>query len=347
TEQSPDPIEQEHACLHFAIQDTGEGIAATDLDRIFEAFEQTSSGKKLVEGTGLGLTLSRKFVELMGGALSVSSTIGKGSTFAFNLPVKLTLPPEERSLSDHHSLITGLAPNQPHYRILVVDDQLENRELLAKLLEPIGFLVELATNGAEAIDQWQQWHPDLFLMDIRMPVLDGLKATLQIRETEQSSHCHLASQQPDEDNQPVHLTCPASSKHHTPIIALSASVFHDDRDRAFAYGCNEFLKKPFQATDLLDTIARTLNLNYTYTEENSNSHLNLGSELPTSALNGLPPAWIEHLHQAATSGDDAQILNLIHQLPPKHALLIEKLGTLARQFEFDRILTLLENCSLL
>ncbi|HBE50092.1 MAG TPA: histidine kinase, partial [Cyanobacteria bacterium UBA11369] len=166
--------------LQFVVADTGVGIAAEEFDTIFDAFVQAQAGKQSAGGTGLGLTISRKLLKLMGGEISVSSTQGKGSTFTFTLPVSPTsainITPEQ---SDRFPI--GLAPGQPHHRILVVDDAAENRLLLVKLLKLLDFEVLEATNGQEAVQVWQQWQPDLIWMDIRMPVLDGYEATKQIR----------------------------------------------------------------------------------------------------------------------------------------------------------------------
>lgn len=302
--------------LHFEVEDTGAGIAEADIDRIFAAFEQTSSGKKLTEGTGLGLTLSQKFVSLMGGRISARSTLDVGSTFEFDILVQLVDKAETPTSLPERPVI-GLAPDQPAYRILVVDDQPENRELLVKLLEPIGFSVQVATNGAEAIDHWKQWYPDLILMDIRMPVMDGLQATAEIRQQEQSL-----------------------PEAHTQIVALSASVFHQDRDRALSADCDGFLKKPFRTNDLFDKIAAHLNLTYLYAEVESPLPAQDDEAQLLLAIQTLSPDWVEKLCQSTQSGDDSEILRLVEQLPDSQHLLAKKLRYLAERFEFDRILAL-------
>ncbi|MDX2215180.1 MAG: PAS domain-containing protein [Oculatellaceae cyanobacterium bins.114] len=307
-----------HCSLRFEIQDTGVGIAANDIDRIFEAFEQTSSGKKLTEGTGLGLTLSRKFVELMGGSISVSSVLNQGSTFGFDIVVEVgdTLQ-EQPTQSDR--LVIGLSQHRDTYRILAVDDQPENRELLVKLLEPIGFLVKTAANGEEAIALWQDWHPHLILMDIRMPVLNGMEATEHIRLQEQT----------------------ANHSSHTQIIALSASVFQADRDRALTLGCDGFLKKPFRSNELLDKLAHYLDLHYIYADQDSPEISTQPFNFAT-AFKTVPPSWVEQLHQVTSTGDDVAIMNLLSQLSNNHSQLTTELSHLAQRFEFDRILSILE-----
>lgn len=305
--------------LHFEVQDTGMGIAAADIDRIFAAFEQTSSGKKLTEGTGLGLTLSQKFVNLMEGKISVNSTPGLGSTFEFDILVRLGESPVAQSRVLERPVI-GLAPHQPSYRILVVDDQPENRDLLVQLLEPVGFSVQVAAHGEEAITLWQKWQPHLILMDIRMPIMNGIQATAHIRQQEQS--CTLSSP-------------------HTQIIALSASVFHQDRLRALSAACDGFLKKPFRVNELFEKLATHLQLTYIYADVEPLPLQETDETEFASTRQLLPSGQVEHLCQAAESGDDVAIFQLLDQLPDEHHAFVVKLRHLAQRYEFDRILSLL------
>ncbi|ODG98079.1 histidine kinase [Nostoc sp. KVJ20] len=166
--------------LIFEVQDTGCGITPQEIDLLFEAFEQTEIGKKSQQGTGLGLAISRKYVQLMGGDITVSSLPGIGSTFAFDIQIALTCP---REIPTNHikSRILALASTEKAYRILVVDDSQESRLLLLKILTSLGFEVKEATNGSEAIANWESWQPHLIFMDMRMPVMDGYEATRMIK----------------------------------------------------------------------------------------------------------------------------------------------------------------------
>ena len=137
--------------LHFRVRDPGVGIAAAELPNIFEAFSQAQAGKDMQEGTGLGLAISRKFVQLMGGDISVESDLGKGTTFQFYIQAKLGQPTVSKS-TEEYPRVLGLAPGQPTYKILTVDDKPINRQLLIKLLSPLGFEMQEASNGQEAID---------------------------------------------------------------------------------------------------------------------------------------------------------------------------------------------------
>ncbi|MBN3889296.1 MAG: response regulator [Nostoc sp. JL31] len=169
--------------LFFEIQDTGCGIAPQELDLLFEAFEQTEIGRKFQQGTGLGLAISRKYVQLMGGDITVTTTPGVGSTFAFDVQIALTCP-REIPINQIKSQIRALAFSEKVYRILVVDDSKESRILLVKILTSLGFEVNEATDGSEAIANWESWQPHLIFMDMRMPVMDGYEATRIIKARE-------------------------------------------------------------------------------------------------------------------------------------------------------------------
>ncbi|MEH2279908.1 MAG: ATP-binding protein [Nostoc sp.] len=166
--------------LFFEVQDTGCGIAPQEIDLLFEAFEQTEIGRKFQQGTGLGLAISRKYVQLMGGDITVSTMPSVGSTFTFDIQIALTCP-REIPINQIKSPILALAPTEKVYRILVVDDSKESRLLLVKILTSLGFEVNEATDGSEAVANWESWQPHLIFMDMRMPVMDGYEATRIIK----------------------------------------------------------------------------------------------------------------------------------------------------------------------
>lgn len=310
--------------LRFEIEDTGVGISASELNLIFDAFIQSQSGKKALEGTGLGLTISRKFIELMGGVLGVESTVDFGSKFWFEIPLQIA-PKSQVQLPPIHRQVLSLAPGQPDYRILVVDDQPENRQLMMKLLTQIGFQVKEAENGQEALTLWQEWQPHLIWMDIRMPIMDGYQATQHIRASLQGQT--------------------------TVIIALTAYASKSDRNLALSAGCNDYLSKPFQEDELFSKMAEYLNLQYVYADPTNSAPRS--SILPSSTHESLtkdcvlvmPPEWITNLQEAALLCDEEEVLSLIEEIPPKHRTLAEGLRALARDFQFQQIrrLTLGEN----
>src|SRR5438270_3663430 len=167
-------------CLRVEIEDTGPGISPDDQGKLFRHFEQTKTGQQAGTGTGLGLAISQEFVRLMGGAITVNSQVGKGSVFAIHLPLKEgeAQAVQARDTPRH---VLRLQPGQAKCRVLIADDIEDNRQLLAQLLAPVGFEIRLATNGAEAVREFEEWRPHLILMDFRMPVMDGHEAIRRIR----------------------------------------------------------------------------------------------------------------------------------------------------------------------
>ena len=225
--------------LQFEVEDTGIGIAPDELDAVFALFVQTASGRQTGEGTGLGLTISREFVQMMGGELTVHSdgVPGRGSRFAFDLPVEV-LDDSGTQATQSARRVVGLEPGQPVYRILIADDVEASRRLLSQILAPLGFDLREAANGQKALELWEAWQPHLIWMDLRMPVVDGNEATRRIKATPQGQE--------------------------TVVVAVTASAFEEDREAALAQGCDDFLRKPFHEADVLDVLARRLGVRFVH-----------------------------------------------------------------------------------
>ncbi len=305
--------------LCFRVEDTGCGIASSDLvsqdgsqtPRLFEPFVQTEAGQKAQEGTGLGLPISDRFVRLMGGNLTVDSQLGKGSTFRFEISahaVRLDTLPVPTPSRD----VIGSEPGQPTYRILIVEDKLENRRLLVELLTPIGFDVREAEDGQAAIALWQSWSPDLIWMDLRMPIMNGFEATQQIKSAA--------------DQAPV-------------IIALTGSAFEEDRLTALSVGFDDFVRKPFRTTVIFEKMAEHLGIRYQYADEQE-SRLLPSYPLKVDDLNEMSSEWIEQLYQAALRINAKKILKLIEQIPETHDPLIKALTDLTEHLCFEEIIAL-------
>ena len=213
--------------IEFIIADTGPGIKPEELSVLFQPFSQTETGRAVKQGTGLGLAISRKFIQMMGGDIQVSSTLGKGTVFTFDIqaePVQLKTNP----VSISQPRITHLSPQTEPPRILIADDVEESRLLLKTLLHTMGFQVQEATQGEEALSLWETWQPQLILMDLQMPVLDGYEATRQLRQRE-AEHRPKLSQ---------NLRESSSNPRPTPIIALTANLFAQEQEAATLAGCD-------------------------------------------------------------------------------------------------------------
>lgn len=312
--------------LDFEIVDTGPGIEAAEMERLFSPFEQTKVGLESQEGTGLGLSISKKFIELMGGKLSVSSVVGKGTVFTFEILAHSVNTSEAVRGDSHqtHQIIIGLAPHQENFRILAVDDVAQSRLLLCKMLTSIGFEVAEASNGKEAIAVWESWQPHLIFMDMRMPVMDGYEATKLIKSQ--------------------------SSAQKTVIIALTASAFEEERIVILSAGCDDFMRKPFYEAELFEKIAQHLGVSYIY-EDNPNqaksslviTEANLFSELTPESLNVMPIQWRTNLYQAASQVDNQEIFKLLAEIPAEYESLARDLRTLVEQFRCDKIIDLTES----
>lgn len=279
------PDEDQSVMLQFAIADTGSGIAATELDSLFDPFVQTESGRRTQEGTGLGLPISQQFVNLMGGQITVESTVGVGSVFRFNLPVGVAAAQENPPPMLTHRRVVGLAANHPPFRILVVEDQPSNRDLLVRLLSLVGFAVQTATNGQEAIAQYLHWRPHLILMDIRMPLLDGYEATREIRTLAQQQP-PLAEPEPSSIS-PIEGPLPK-------IIALTANAFEEERQAAYTAGCDGFIRKPIQEAELFASIAEHLGVTYLYDDEGTATSYTIPAAQEI-AIQGLPETVVADL----------------------------------------------------
>jgi signal transduction histidine kinase/ActR/RegA family two-component response regulator len=238
-DRSPPWVFPDEDCLwlQFSVRDTGLGIDEAELKAIFEPFVQGPQSNPDQTGTGLGLSISRNFVDLLGGRMGVVSRTGEGSTFSFTMPFRVVAEADVVRPEDQSAMQVTIAPGEPQYRILVVDDAMINRKLLTKILTMAGFVVEEAQDGCEALDLWRSWQPDLIMMDMQMPVMNGFQATQTIRSQE-------------------------SVTSRVPIIAVTASVLEEERLATLAAGCNDFVGKPFKRDEIFNKISQCLGVRY-------------------------------------------------------------------------------------
>lgn len=306
--------------LQFEIEDTGPGIAAEEMNKLFAPFEQTKTGHKSQQGTGLGLPISRKFVQMMGGDISVTSTVGLGSKFAFDIQLDLADPIGVQMLKPQRKVI-GLEPDQPEYRILVVDDRADNCLVIDRLLSPLGLLVREARNGEEAIALWADWQPHLIWMDMQMPVMNGYETTKKIK-------AHPLGKQ-------------------TIIVALTASAFEEERQTILAAGCDDFMRKPFQVNVLFTKMEELLGVRYIYEEPipvklntETESEIISNNQSVELQLSQMPPEWVEKIYDAANECCDDKILQLSEEIPVEFSSAAQSITALAKDFLFDEIIEL-------
>ncbi len=324
------PIEISTCHLLFEISDTGVGIAASELKNLFKAFVQTSSGQKYQEGTGLGLKISQQFVQLMGGEITAESEVGYGTTFRFTLPVQI-VEADQTEIETVKRRVIALEPNQPRYRILIIDDQPENRQLLLEFLSPVGFDVQTTYNGRDAIEIWLKWQPHLIFMDLRMPVMDGCQTTCCIRETE-NYWVKL--------NQEKAPLLPP-----TQIIAMTASLLDDDQIATQCVGCDNFIRKPFKEHQIFDLIAQHLEVRYIYEECNQSllAEPTPKITLTSTDFDNFASDWFTQFHRAILECNGQKMKDLIDEIMPDHKLIAQALLQLVDDFQYDQLLSLIEN----
>jgi signal transduction histidine kinase/DNA-binding response OmpR family regulator len=376
--------------LKFEIRDSGIGIAPADLEKVFDAFVRVDE-QQYNTGTGLGLPISQKYIHMMGGDIHVESAVGKGSTFSFEIPVErvepssiihpsstpgrvIGLEPEQRTVEGQAAkgqaaegqaaegqaaegqaaegqAAEGQAAEGSPYRLLIVDDDNDNRDLLVHILQSIGFSVREAHNGAEAVDMWKTWQPHLIWMDMRMPVMDGYTATRRIRAAEAA---RLETRNSKRKSKIKNLsTCLSTGVNpKIPIIALTASAFEEDREQVIEAGCDDFVRKPFRETEIFDMLHKYLGVRFVYEAGGSSkegsqaagSRAQIAEQhvLTPEALTDLPAEWLTALEHGARETNTTLLLKVIEQIRPQNAAVAEELARLTHDFEYDTILAVLQ-----
>ena len=314
------PSDAETHILSFEIEDTGRGIAKEELPLLFQPFMQTESGRQAQEGTGLGLTLCRRFVKLMGGNIDIRSALNRGTTVIFSIHAGLSEMIEPPRRAARHAI--ALEPGQPRYRLLIADDKPDNRTLLIKLLAPFGFDLREARNGQEAVDISQEWPPHLIFMDLRMPILGGYEAVAEIRRR--------AS-----ENAPV-------------IIALSASSIEEELSTALSKGCQHFLRKPFQSSEIFESLERFLGIRFVYEDDPAASDdmdlSNALTHLTPAALAALPDDLREELRYAVRIVDFEQLTTkLAERIRPYNAPFADAIARVMFEYRVDLLDQLFQN----
>lgn len=307
---------QDSFLLQVAVEDTGVGIAPDEIAKLFKFFSQTNSGRSSKVGTGLGLAISQKFITMMGGEIKVSSQAGKGSSFSFEILLKERPLPAVDS-KERVGQVIGMKSHQKAPRILVAEDSTESRELLVRMLETAKMEVISAENGLEAVKKFKVYQPDFIWMDIRMPVMDGLEATRQIKGLEDGKK--------------------------TVIIALSAHVLDEERESILAAGCDDFLAKPFLQEDIFNIMAKHLNLEYIYGDfALAADDFSFSDEISLKEIQDISKDKIKALLGAVLLLDSEKILRAIDDIELEEANVAKKLRKQAVKMNYSEILRALE-----
>jgi|GEM_PF-1381065 signal transduction histidine kinase/DNA-binding response OmpR family regulator len=311
-----DTEQGEKSWIEVSVKDSGTGISKDNLEGIFDPFMQVPHSFKT--GTGLGLSITKRLIELLGGSIKVESTLGEGSTFTFEIPVNVASEKEQKEIEIAH-MITGIK-NDPPPRILIVDDVFENRKLLASLLGDTGFLTDEVDNGMKAIDICESNIYDLILMDIVMPEMGGLQALKRIRK--------------------------GQDKGYVPIIAVTASVFESEKDDLLKQGFDDYIRKPFDNTKLLQIIANHVDVDYIFEDEQKKEAQyyddpGISKERLKKHLNELPGDLNNRLREAIEF-TDIEAIHQIIQAMDDNTELKKKLNVIVQNNDFNQLLEMNE-----
>lgn len=303
--------------FRFQVEDTGIGIPANQLNDIFSAFKQVGEHARSIEGTGLGLAISQQLTRLMGSELYVKSTAGKGSSFWFDLDLPEVSEWTETEMSKEQHAIGFKGEKQ---KILVIDDKWENRTVLSSFLLPLGFEVIEATNGRDGLNKALKHKPDLILMDLIMPVMDGFEATRQIRKS--------------------------SELRHIKVIAVSASTLIPPEKILSETGCDDYMSKPLKMNEVLSKLSRFLELEWIY-EENAESATTDSDDAAKNEKGfAVPPSSeIRMLCDLALDGNFKELqkqLDEIGRADQRYAGFTVKVRSLAKMLDEDSICEFLD-----
>jgi len=297
--------------LKVEVADTGIGIASDDQERIFRPFVQLENGHS--GGTGLGLSLTRQYVEIMGGTITVESAPGQGSVFRVSLPAEVA----EAVQPDRDApRVIGLAPGQPRFRILIVEDDEENQNLLAELLKRAGFQVKSVGDGAAAVRAFRSWQPHFIWMDWRLPLMDGEQATKAIRVM--------------------------AAGRRVKIAAVAASASSEERAAILAAGVDEFVRKPFRPQHVFECMTRLLGVRYIYDERWIPAQVNGEAVLTPETLRVLPERLRQELGDAVISLDVNRVTGAIRRAYDLDREIGAALSRHANSLGFTAILKALE-----
>jgi signal transduction histidine kinase/CheY-like chemotaxis protein/streptogramin lyase len=297
--------------LQFEVQDSGIGIPQDRLDGVFESFVRLEQAQNKEKGTGLGLVISKSLVDMMKGEIKIESEPDKGSLFKVSIPFQMAEGEDGIPIKAPVKKVIGLQADQPKWRILVVDDNLENRVLLTTILTNIGCKVKEANNGEEAIKIFQEWHPHFIWMDMRMPIMDGFEATRKLR------------------------TLPGGKA--VRIVAATASVLEERHGEILACGCDEVVRKPFKGYEIFESMARQLGMKYLYKDRGAEATHKQGINLTAEMLAELPPELLQELRETTRALNREAISEVIERIQEHEPDTAEGLRVLVQDFQMGRL----------
>ncbi|HXP89894.1 MAG TPA: ATP-binding protein [Fibrobacteria bacterium] len=292
--------------VEIDVEDTGIGIHPEQWGGIFDPFRQ-APGAEVGSGTGLGLSISRSFARLMGGELSVASRPGEGSTFSLSIPVEFAVETEAVLREDAREVV-GIQGGS-EWRILLVDDDADSLAILEQTLAGTGFLVRSVYDGRQAVDAFREWRPHFVWMDIRMPGMDGLEATREIRKSGEGRS--------------------------VPVVALSASAFRSDEADVLAAGCDGFVRKPYRIETVLAVLQKHLGLRYRYRAEAEAEAWS--RELSSKEISEIPPESSFRIVEASDQLDKKRLLEIADSMESEHPRVCAFLREKASAFDFEAI----------
>lgn len=298
--------------LRSDIEDSGLGIAKEQIDLLFNAFVQTESGTK-VGGTGLGLAISKKFANLLEGDITVKSEKGTGSCFSLKIKVKEGTGVAPKNAINKRNII-GIKSDFNKNKVLIVDDKFKNREVLKGMLSFLNFNIDEAVNGRDAIIKAEQWKPDIILMDMRMPIMDGYEAISVIKANDKIKNI--------------------------PIVAVTASAFDEERKKILELGVDDFLRKPFKDYEVYNSIGKCLGIEYIYEDEEIKQEMM--AEITSNDLKIFTEEFLNELKEATMTADFAKLMELIDRSSETSKEIAVKLHEFASNYQYDELIELLE-----
>jgi signal transduction histidine kinase/CheY-like chemotaxis protein len=299
--------------LVIQVEDSGPGIEAQEMELLFRAFEQTTIGRQTGQGTGLGLAISRQFARLMGGDVTASSQVGQGSVFRLEIPVQVGSLENISGLSEQRQVLR-LQPGETACKVLVVDDKEDNRSLLVEMLGAVGFELREAGDGQEAVAEFASWRPQVILMDLRMPRMNGDEAIRHIRRS------------------------PGGEQ--VKIITLTASATEQTRQQTLAANADDFLAKPFRQNELFEKIRLLSGVGYIYAEAQPAPEPNSARQpgLTSKRLESLPVEFRQELREAAIRGRQDYLFELIEQFAALEPEMRAMLRDAVARFDYETLI---------